>query len=177
MFKTGFQLSNGGMDFGHSLFQPSPVPHLLRDSFLFPNSYPFTVCHVCVHVHTLAYVHVSLCASVYETYADPVSVCMCVYSHMCILYVCVCACTRVRMCLCVFMDLYVCVPKYVVKTCVDMCITWIPPIGEMYIIILWSLAFLAPCDNPCEITDHFKHILYKNGSLSLLASPIVGGIP
>lgn len=46
----------------------------------------------------------------------------------------------------------------------------------MLIIVLWSLACLALCGDPCEITDHFKHIFYKNGSLLPLASPITGGI-
>lgn len=153
------------MDFGHSFSQPSPVLHLLWVSFLFPNSYTPTVRHVCAHVHTLACAHVSLCA-----YADPVSVYMCVYSHMCtLLYMCACvyACSW----------FYMCVPKHVVETCVDMCITWILSIGEMCIIVLWSLACLAPCGDPCEMTDHFKHLFYKNGSLPPLASPIMGGIP
>lgn len=103
MFKTGFQLANGRMDFGHSFSQPSPVPHLLWDSFLFPNSYPSTVCHVCVHVHTLAYAHVSLCASVHDAYADPVRVRMCVCIPTCAyyyIYVHVSMCAHGSICVC-----------------------------------------------------------------------------
>lgn len=118
----------------------------------------------------------------------PMHMCLCVHlcmRYMQILWMCACVCIPtcayyyiyMCMCLCVFMDLYVCVSKYVVMTCVEMCITWIPPIGEMCIIVLWSLVCLAPCGDPCEITDHFKHIFYKNGSLPPLASPIMGGMP